>query len=333
MEREVSASSSLFRAVDVADDPSTAAHSSDCRIRYNLADFELVASLGHDFPIVSIGHIVFKRSGFTGLIITVTEFKIFIPATVLERRVCILDFLVFVLNIREVERRVNTHEVRIEPAGETFDGLEIQVIVRVTLVLGIALHELEDENRENRSKPVTHALVLGTHEVPAHHSPAVRRVEAEVNGGERNLVTGTALQRIQVVHEGFHGLMRFDVGHLDGLVDTLFREAVIVMFRRAVHSNIGKELAPAALVSIVVRVTGKVLVSFVAGGIVVIIQFDGEMATKAAIDRRGKVEVEVVARDAAILLVRLELENHCGQGGGTLDRVSTTDESGTGIKT
>lgn len=320
VEREVAAARGLFGAVDIAEHPGTASHGRNCCILDNLLDGYLVTLDFGEFPVVAYSGIVLVDEPVKLHVGKLESLEHVLAADLdLDFAFGNLDFLGLVLDVREVERAVHADEVRVETACEALDGVEVQVVVRVFWIFRIALQELEDEDRENGGKAVAEAFHLGLDEVLADHAAAVGCVEAKVQGRERYLVAGARLQGIEIADEAFHSLVRIVVGRLYGLVDAYLRELRIQELCGHVHGNrvnIGE--VDVLVLGIVLEIADEL-------GL--------EVLPEGNIDERLEVEVEVVVRDSAVLLVGLELENDGRERGRGLDRLRRAEVAGTGVET
>ena len=116
--------------------------------------------------------------------------------------------------ILEVVRRVEVHEIREQALRARLACLLEQVIVRVAGVVVDAGLELKDGNREDGRLSVAEARPDGTQSLACCEAAFRRRIHAVVDGRERHLRARAAVQRVEIVNERLHGLMRLflDVG-------------------------------------------------------------------------------------------------------------------------
>ena len=116
--------------------------------------------------------------------------------------------------ILKVVRRVEVHEIREQALRARLACLLEQVVVRVAGVIVDAGLELEDGNREDRRLAVAEARPDGVERLARREASFGRRIHAVVDGRERHLCARAAVERVEVVNERLHGLMRLflDVG-------------------------------------------------------------------------------------------------------------------------
>ena len=138
--------------------------------------------------------------------------------------------------------------------------------------------------------------------------------------------------------KGLHCLVGIAVGERDCLVDTLLREQKIKRVGRGVHGHavLGQGLRDTldgcfdVGIAFLLQVLGKCRIFGIVG---LRVELDCEVPAEGTVHERGELEVEVVARDTAVLLVALELEDDRGKRSCALDGLCGALEAGTGVET
>ena len=122
------------------------------------------------------------------------------------------------LVVLQVERRIQEAEIGEQTHGRGLDGHLEQVVVGVAFVVVDAFLDLEDLHREDGGLAAAQTGLGGQQQVAHHHAALGGGVGAVVDGAEGHLRTGAGIHGIQVVHEGFHGLIGAAVGDAQGFL-------------------------------------------------------------------------------------------------------------------
>ena len=111
------------------------------------------------------------------------------------------------LVILQVEGGVQKAEVGEQPLGAHPHGQLEQVVVGVALVVVDAFLHLENLHREDGGFPIAQAGLGGQQQVADDHAALLAGVGAVVQGAEGHLGARPGVHGVQVVHQGFHGLV------------------------------------------------------------------------------------------------------------------------------
>ena len=111
------------------------------------------------------------------------------------------------LIVLQVERCIKKAEVREKAFGRGFDGKLEEIIVWIAFVIIHALFDLEDLYRENRCFSIAKTGHCRSEQVAHDHAGLGRGIRAIVDGAERNLRTSAGVHGVEIMDEGFHGLI------------------------------------------------------------------------------------------------------------------------------
>ena len=112
------------------------------------------------------------------------------------------------LIVLQVVRRIDVHEIREQPLGARLAGLQEEIVVRIAFVVIHAGLQLEHRDRENRRLSVAESRPYRVENLADGQTALRRGVHSIVDGAERNLRAGPAVQGIEVVDQRLHRLMR-----------------------------------------------------------------------------------------------------------------------------
>ena len=116
------------------------------------------------------------------------------------------------LVVLQVVGGVDEGEVGEEALGAGLDGQAVQVVVGIAGVEVDAFLHAEDLDGEDGGLAAAQAVLGGVEQVLHHHAAFGRGVHTIVDGGEGHLRAGAAVHGVEVVDEGFHGLIGGLVG-------------------------------------------------------------------------------------------------------------------------
>ena len=240
-----------------------------------------------------------------------------------------------------VEGRVHKAEVGEQALGAGADGQPVQVVVGVAGVEADALLHAEDLDGENRRFAVAQTGLGGQHHVAHHHAALGGGVHAVVDGGEGHLRAGTAVHGVQVVDQGFHGLIGGLVGLLlrvlpdegNDLVQLVLRSAgqeLLHLFRhQTIHVRIGGQRN--LLAQLVYDSAGLIRrILHAAQQLQRPIQIVPETLAVGLLDAGGHAVIEIHDALAAVLIVLVGLNGDAGQRGIAVDIVGLPQHAVTG---
>ena len=240
-----------------------------------------------------------------------------------------------------VEGRVHKAEVGEQALGAGADGQPVQVVVGVAGVEADALLHAEDLDGENRRFAVAQTGLGGQHHVAHHHAALGGGVHAVVDGGEGHLRAGTAVHGVQVVDQGFHGLIGGLVGLLlrvlpdegNDLVQLVLRSAgqkLRHLFRhQTIHVRIGGQRNLFA--QLVYDSAGLIRgILHAAQQFQRPIQIVPETLAVGLLDAGGHAVIEIHDALAAVLVVLVGLNGDAGQRGIAVDVVGLPQHAVTG---
>ena len=118
-----------------------------------------------------------------------------------------------------IERRVHKGEVREKPLRGNHAGQLEQVGIGIVRIKIHALLNLKYRHGENAGLTIAKPGFRRQKQVLRNHAAFRAGIGAIVQRAKRHLGTGAAMQSVEVVHAGFHRLVRRTLRALDGAVD------------------------------------------------------------------------------------------------------------------
>ena len=116
-------------------------------------------------------------------------------------RIVYVPFLVL------IERSVQIHEIREEPASRNLARQFIEVIVLVFWQITHSTFLLPDLYREDGSASVTHASVCAVQKFPDNASAFRRSVSSIIYRTENHLITASRMNRVHIVNKSLQSLV------------------------------------------------------------------------------------------------------------------------------
>ncbi len=126
--------------------------------------------------------------------------------------------VIAILVILQIERRVDEAEIGEEAFGRSLHGQREQIVVGIARTVVDPLLDLENLHRKNGGFAVTQAGLSGKEQVFHHHATLGGSVCAIIDGTERHLGSGAGIHGVQVVDQGFHGLIHAAIRIAQGLL-------------------------------------------------------------------------------------------------------------------
>ena len=120
--------------------------------------------------------------------------------------------------VLQVVGRVQKTEVGEESQGGNLHGQLEKIVVGVLRIIVDAFLDLEDLHGEDGGFAVAEARLGGQQQVSGGHAAFGGNVGAVVDGTEGHLRAGAGVHGVEVVDEGFHGLVGAAVGIAQGLL-------------------------------------------------------------------------------------------------------------------
>ena len=127
------------------------------------------------------------------------------------------------LIVLQVIWRIYIDKIREQSLGAYSAGLLEKIVVRIVWVVIDSGFELEYRNRENSGFTVAQTGLNSIQYLSNSQSALRTGVHTIVNGAERNLGTGPAMESVEVVNQGFHSLMGFLSGIGTGQMIDVYR--------------------------------------------------------------------------------------------------------------
>ncbi len=139
--------------------------------------------------------------------------------------------------VLQVVRRIDIHEIREQALRADLAGQLEQVVVRILRIIVHAGLQLEHRYREYGRLAIAEAGPDGMQRLTRGQPPLRRRIHAVVDRAERHLRARAAVQRVEIMDQCLHGLMRLldDIGTREIIDAARLLEGLILRMVTARH--------------------------------------------------------------------------------------------------